>query len=336
MPRNEKTEVVKSYLERLMLLSSDNTITVAKKTIARKIYEENKELFMNLDEVRDIVRYHLGAAGERARRMIADKKFMLNYKQHDLPEEEFDFDADPVLVEGGKSIGIMGDLHIPFHSNDAIDAAFNWFKEHKVDTIILNGDIIDFYMLSDFDKDPRRNVLTEIDSTLYFLDELRNEFPTTKIYYKASNHEYRLERYMRRKSYELYGVPDFDFQNILKLKFFDIEYVPFKRRIKASHCYILHGDEYRGGSSSLVNPARWLFLKSRANAICGHFHRSSEHSEMNLNDELVATWSMGCCCGLHPFYNPYNNWNHGFARLRIREDNTFDVTNMKVFNGRIL
>jgi hypothetical protein len=310
-----------------------------KKTIARKIYAENPSVFTDLEDARQCVRYYTGSRGNEARLSLVDNTYVQSLDNpYELPEQEDDFDPSPVLLGSEcKSIAIMGDVHIPYHSIEAINAAVGWIKEHHCDTILLNGDIIDCYQLSNFCKDPRRrSIKEEIENIYQFFDMLRNEFPNHRIYYKKANHEYRWDRFMQLKAYELYGIPEFDFNSVLKFKFFNIEPIEYKKRIKVSHCYILHGDEYMGFGSDLVNPARWLYLKTKTNAICNHFHRTSEHSEPNLNDELVAAWSVGCLCNLNPFWNPYNKWNNGFARLRIKEDGNFDVTNLKIFNGKLL
>jgi predicted phosphodiesterase len=331
-------EIVKRYLDALMVETSGR-IHLFKKTIARKIYAENPQAFKDSEEVRSLVRYYTGSMGAEAREQLTDTKYVQNENNpYELPDEEVDFDPAPfVLDKSCTSIAIIGDVHIPYHSIEAVNAAIAWIKEHHCNTIILNGDIIDHYQLSYFERDPRRrSIKEEIENVYQFFDALRNEFPDYRIYYKKANHEYRWDKFMKLKAYELFGIPEFDFNNILKFKFFNIEPIEYKRRIKVSHCYILHGDEYRGFGADLVNPARWLYLRTKTNAICGHFHRTSEHSEPNLNDELVAAWSVGCLCNLNPFWNPYNKWNHGLARLRVKEDGNFDVTNLKIFNGELL
>ena len=47
-----------------------------------------------------------------------------------------------------KRLGILSDIHIPYQSNNALAIAFETFLIDKVDSILLNGDIIDFYQLS--------------------------------------------------------------------------------------------------------------------------------------------------------------------------------------------
>lgn len=83
-----------------------------------------------------------------------------------------------------------------------------------------------------------------------------------------------------------------------------------------------------------MNPARWLYLRAGSTAMCGHFHRSSEHHERVLSQKTHGVWSVGCACYLHPRYSPLNQWNHGFAFVRVEQDGWFQVENRRVIEGR--
>ena len=87
---------------------------------------------------------------------------------------------------------------------------------------------------------------------------------------------------------------------------------------------------------SPVNIARGLYLRAKANTICGHHHRTSEHTEMNINGKITTTWSVGCLSELHPAYMPINSWNWGFAMVTLSDDKkSFEVENKRIFNGKV-
>jgi hypothetical protein len=109
-----------------------------------------------------------------------------------------------------------------------------------------------------------------------------------------------------------------------------------KRIIKAGNLNIAHGHEFPSGIASPVNVARGLYLRAKANAICGHFHKNSEHSETDINGHMTTTWSVGCLCDLHPLYMPINSWNQGVALITIDEEGKVDVQNRRIKNGKIL
>jgi hypothetical protein len=76
-------------------------------------------------------------------------------------------------------------------------------------------------------------------------------------------------------------------------------------------------------------------MRAKANAICGHSHQTSEHTERDVNNKMVTTWSVGCLSELSPDYSPYNKWNHGFAFI-TSNGNEFTVQNMRIYKGKVM
>lgn len=85
---------------------------------------------------------------------------------------------------------VVSDIHFPFQDDNAIKAFFRFLKENTVDTIILNGDILDFYDVSSFDKDPDRinSLQKEINLAKRFFKRLREVAPNSKIIFIKGNH----------------------------------------------------------------------------------------------------------------------------------------------------
>jgi len=86
----------------------------------------------------------------------------------------------------------FGDVHIPFQDDLAIQTMFGYLEENNIipNIIIILGDLIDFYKISSFVKDPKKkSVKEEIDLAKKFLYDLREYFPDSKIVYKNGNHE---------------------------------------------------------------------------------------------------------------------------------------------------
>ncbi len=80
----------------------------------------------------------------------------------------------------------------------------------------LNGDIIDFYAISRFEKDPRkRNFGHEVLMTRQFLHTLRKLFPNAAIYYKCGNHDVRYDHYIMRNAPDLLGMNEFSFESLM-------------------------------------------------------------------------------------------------------------------------
>ena len=115
----------------------------------------------------------------------------------------------------GKEILVLSDIHIPFHDKKALNIALQYAKE--CDTILLNGDIIDFHGLSRFIKNPEKSFINrEILIAKEFLELLRANFKG-EILYKIGNHEDRLTFYIFNKAPALWGVENVTLKSLLGL-----------------------------------------------------------------------------------------------------------------------
>lgn len=231
---------------------------------------------------------------------------------------------------------LLMDLHIPYHERAAIELAVAKAKKQEVKSVIINGDCLDCGEISDHLRDrDEPSYIQEIYMGRNFLAWLREQFPKARIIYKEGNHEDRLNRYLIKKGFALRGLDGMNFKTFLKMPDQGIEWVGDKRVIQLGQLNVLHGHEYRGISTP-VNPARGLYLKARSVAMCGHFHRSSEHFDRNVRQKMEAAWSVGCLCNLKPRYCPINNWNHGFAFVVLESDGSFSMLNKKVLDGKVI
>lgn len=302
-------------------------------TLAKKIYSENKEAFTSIDTIRTVIRYYRGTVGDRNRSCLKNHKY-IDYNPYRLPESESD-EWFPFVIDGVEQIGILSDIHLPYHDERALTCALDYLKIRNVDCILLNGDIIDAYQVSDHQKDPRkRRMADEIMMLKEFFAMLRAEFPKTRIIYKLGNHEERYEKYLMVKAPELLNIPEFEFKNILNLDNLGIEFQTCQKQIfRYKSLNIIHGHELGKFFIPSVNPARGLFLRAKTSTMCGHFHRTSEHTEKDLNGKLTKYWSTGCLCELNPLYMPVNNWGHGAAILTGSGDD-FHVENFSIIDGR--
>lgn len=309
-------------------------------SLARKMYNENISVFKDLEDARKSIRYIEGKAGAKNRRSVTKTEF---FKEDDRPRNPFNLPDseetiyEPYVIRGHKRLLILSDIHFPYHSIQALNAALTYAKKEGVDGIILNGDTLDFYQLSRFEKDPRkRSFAHELDAGKRFLEILQKEFKC-RVYWKNGNHEDRYENYLKVKAPELLGVNDFKMENLLNLKNFNCTIIENKRIIKANKLNIIHGHEYPGGAFNPVNIARGLFLKGKVSALQGHNHQTSEHTESNMNEEIITTWSVGCLSELHPTYMPLNKWNHGFGIVELNDNKKdFEVKNKRIYNGKVL
>lgn len=310
-------------------------------SLARKMYKENPEVFKGLNDARDTLRYYRGQKGNGSRKNIATTKFISKpsefYNPYNLPESDAEDTPPYILPKNRNNILLLSDIHIPYHDINAVTAALDYGKEKEINTIYLNGDTFDFYGISRYEKDPRkRSFKDEIDACREFLFMLREHFPGVGIFFKMGNHEVRWEAFLKNKAPELLDMSEFRLSTVFRFGELFIEEIEDKRMAKAGLLSILHGHEFGRSVFSPVNPARGYYNRGKATMIAGHNHQTSEHSEKDLDDEVVTVWSTGCLCELKPDYMPFNKWNHGFAHIRVKESGHFNVKNMRIINGKIV
>jgi len=224
------------------------------------------------------------------------------------------------------NILFLTDIHVPYHDIEALKRAIQYGLDNDVNTIWLNGDIVDFYAISRYDKDPRkRDFGDEIMSVRMLLESLRNIFPDAQIYYKEGNHEQRWLKYIMKNAPDLLALGEFDLPSILKLNEYKIHFIANERLAWAGDLLLLHGNEIRLSG----NIAQKLYQRTYTKAICGHHHQTWEYAEPNIKKEFVYTYAVGCLCELHPEYLMYNRHNHGFAHIIIDKGKAI-VNNIRI------
>jgi len=334
-------EVVLEYM------SNDTYKDLPSKTLARLIYNQNKALFPSEESVRTTVRAIRGKSGSRKRRtaavMISPELPNGHYaNKFDVPNPFNLPDSDDVewlpfdIAKSITRLLILSDVHLPYHNIQALTLALKYGKDNGANGVLLNGDILDFYGLSRYEKDPRKRKFSdELQMGRDFIALLRREFDGIPIYFKVGNHEARYESFLRLKAPELLGISEFQIDNLLRFGEHGVELITDDRIIRAGKLSILHGHEFGRSIFSPVNPARGAYMRSKENVIVGHHHQTSSHMEKSLNGDVIGAWSTGCLCEMHPAYARINKWNHGFAFVEIESDGTFEVSNMSIINGKV-
>ena len=300
--------------------------------LARIIYEREKPLFNSVEQIRAIVRAIQGQRGGNTTKHT-HKQDPRPYNPYKLPESD-ESTFEPFILKHKRILGLF-DIHAPYHSISAITAALDYAKKEKPDAVVLGGDFFDFHGLSKYMTDPRKkNFAEELEIGCQLLTAIQKA-TNCKIYYKYGNHDERYQHYLWMKAGELNGVEDFKLETIISKRVSGITFIGDKRIMKAGELNLVHGHEFASSIISPVNIARGLYLRAKANSICGHHHRSSEHTEQDINGKIVTTWSVGCLSELHPQYMPINSWNHGFCIIDVDGKN-FEVRNKRIWKGKIL
>ncbi len=307
-------------------------------TLAKKIYKENKSVFKDVEDVRYKIRYQTGKAGPVLKKKLSDKQFIV---EKELPKNPFNFIPEEHnnypeywhLPGQYKKVLLMSDVHLPYHDSISIKVTLKHAKEVGVDCVYINGDLLDFHEISFHEKDARKRptLADELKMGREFLSGLKS-YLGVPVYFKGANHEYRLERYLRVKAPELLDCEDFRLDVLLRLGEYGINYIDRRAKSYFGKLLVEHGDRIKGSGG--VSPARTLFLRYKRHAICGHFHKKSEHTGKIYDGNHIVTYSTGSLCSLEPEYFEVNEHTNGFAIVDMNGEE-FRVHNYTIENGKI-
>jgi predicted phosphodiesterase len=332
----KKTSLAAEYIKKL--LKDYPTTPIA--TLAKKAYSEKNLLFKNVEDARTKLRYYAGLSGEESRKKNKNsplkREISYKYNPFDSIPDSYETERIPYYLPSSiRELAILSDIHFPYHNKKALKATMDYLTQmSNLDAIVLNGDILDFYQLSDFSKDPSKpKMAKELELGRWFLKALREAFPNIPIYYKIGNHEMRLQRWLKVKAPEWIDTDEFRLDVLLRFGEFKIQLIDEYTVIKAGKLNIIHGHEYRGAGG--VYPARYIYLKTKVNTICGHYHRASSYIDKNMDGDYHGAVTTGCLCEMSPDYAAYNEWVHGFATVHFNPDGTYHIQNKIIKNGKI-
>lgn len=308
-----------------------NIRLLPKRTAAKFLSDKYPKLFKTIEEARGALRYRTGNNGAVTPtqiEMIADTFSKLPEERQEVPEEPF------LIPTGIDNMLILPDIHSIFCNNAAVEIAIQYGLDQKCDAVLINGDMVDFYSVSDFCTDPSIGHFTsERQWAKMFLDMLQSLFSV--VYYKAGNHEARLKKYLWRNSSRIYSEDLLTLQDVFGFDGSHINYLHESELVGFGKLAIIHGHEIRRGG--IINISRNKFLGAYSNILFSHHHRPNEDYVKDVWGHYFGSWSTGCLCRLKVGYDPFNQWMNGFARVRrIGNDGNFSVNNLKIINDKII
>ncbi len=161
------------------------------RTLARRLVRESHNA-ITLDQARKRIARQFGVNGVHSRKRVkpvAPREQRKAGEQRSMPKSMAESWTPHVLDVLGP-VGIISDVHVPYHSEIAVAAAVGFLKDQNLSALLLNGDIADFYAISRYMKDPtQRDFKGELDAVRAFIEYVRHEFPEIPIVYKLGNTE---------------------------------------------------------------------------------------------------------------------------------------------------
>ena len=232
-----------------------------------------------------------------------------------------------------KTYAILNDIHYPFHDAVVVDLVLKFLKDLKPNGVVLNGDIVDCYPISRFDKKPfdSDNISHEVALAEKLMKTLKKI--TEDVTWLGGNHEDRCRKHIW-KNREVFAplssergiklVRDLCFEKLYGLDEYDVGWLEYKEGVKLGKLYVTHGEV-----ATRYTAAKNL-AKYNVSVITGHNHRKENFSSTSLAGE-IGSWTNGCLCTLSPEWIRNPDWQQCFAVVHVDKDGTYCVQQMAVF-----
>lgn len=248
------------------------------------------------------------------------------------------------MVKQAERTMVISDIHVPFHDEKALKVVYQYAKDYKPTRLIVNGDLVDFYGLSFFEKNTarRHNVQEEIDQASKILGKLRTIVgPKAEMVYLEGNHENRLQRYLW-KNPELEGIRDLRLPNLLDLAGREIQFIGVTSdywkdtsgHLEVGDALVTHGDNRLNGTSTSRYSgysARNSIVGLQQSIIMGHVHRLGKVYQSNGKKHLVGIEG-GCLC----VKNGTANWQQGFVTFETYKGKNYNYQIHHIHRGMLV
>lgn len=242
----------------------------------------------------------------------------------------------PVIPKGIERHVNIGDTHGVFVDQRVWAAVLDFVRDFRPDQINCLGDMIDFYDVSRFDKNPNRRIVigAEIEFTREVVfAELRRAAPKARIVWKDGNHEDRLRRYLWSRAPELASLPGLEMSELFRLKDLDIEHLTTEDPLIVGEIQLTHGHLVRKHSGAT---AKAMLDDWGTSVIHNHTHRLGAVYKTDRSGEYVA-FENGCLCSKQMEYmQGVPNWQHGFSVGWVLPSGRFHFEQVAVVDGRFV
>lgn len=230
---------------------------------------------------------------------------------------------------------VIGDMHHPYHDNTAMNVMEAVMADVQPNIILYNGDVNDFYQVSDFAKDPARlgQLQSDLDMTIRMFLRHRQLVPDAKMIFIEGTHENRWVKYLQLKAPAVSKLDAVSVPSLYKLAELDIQYVPFERGLLVNGTFlILHGDIVSKHSSWT---AKAQSEKNGGSGMCNHTHRGGSFFQ---RDRFGTTgwWENFCLCDLNPDWVQNPNWQQGFSLVHFMVNGRFFVEQVPIVDGKAI
>lgn len=230
---------------------------------------------------------------------------------------------------------VMNDVQIPFEDKAVLwDLVVPFVQELKPDGVVLNGDIVDNYEISDYQKDPKlRSVgLRAERKGAGRLMKALEQIPIK--HWIDGNHEDRYRRYAWGRVPELVRADIMPtFATAFKLGDYGFSWTQYGGHRMLGKLMVTHG--FIVAQQSAYSAQRH-FQRLGNSVLIGHTHRGGTHYKTNVGGAHVAIENF-CLCRLDGLgYAQFPDWQQGFSVVDVFDNGLFNVQQVPIINRRAL
>lgn len=228
---------------------------------------------------------------------------------------------------------VVSDTHSVYQDKAAVGAMMRVGDALEPDRVCHIGDLLDFYSLSKYEKDPQRMREATLEKEVRSVQPLIkwiNETSKLPPIYTLGNHEKRLQTHLVHNVPSYYEYAGADIKSLLNLperwQVYGYGVVP-----RLGQLGITHGDTVRtdAGASALAQRR-----KIGGSILHGHTHRMAA---VSFSDSLGEYWAyeIGHLSERQPAYMSHMpNWQQGFAVVSVRRNGEFHVELVPIQKGK--
>lgn len=231
---------------------------------------------------------------------------------------------------------IISDIHYPFEDPKAVNIMLKIHQHCRPETVVINGDMLDFSELSHFTRDKLADkpIKESIEEACVLIKKLQRY---SNVIYHIGNHEARLQKYLLSNAPEVEHLLKFDklINNELDTPIKIVENIGRDTIAKYFNDRLLIGHFNKALKNSAYT-AKALVDQYKMNIIQGHTHRLGMYYTTGAKKTLIGVEG-GCLCNIRPQYVNLPNWQAGFIMARGYEDieTIYINKNRAIYRGKV-